>query len=317
MARARATVAFPPSSIPLASPCLAAGKRSTAGYKRRAGEVSLSQLAQSVLGKVSCSAAQGLSSTACMHAYGTAVLHPVRRSLHQPALISTSTLLATASRPHTTSMQPLDKACQCSSWGQRPLSQAQLLYAALDALSAVLIFRGMGQLHHPFQTRNGLLPHTFTYDARHSGGNNGGTADGSKSGSDNPPGGGATGPSAEDSAASNGKAAGGSNGDGGSGSGSSAGGGSAAGSRHVATTWGTGAVHARQQQLFIRRTCGGLGGFNPPRPPVWGNVRSLLACMVAGTSPAGRVSPCWRWRVALRRMLPCRGIAAFPLPGLL
>lgn len=97
-----ATMAFAPQaarSPPPCCPCLAAGKRSTAGYKRRAGEVSLSQLAQSVLGKVRCSAARGLSSTACMHAYGTALLHLIRRSPHQPALISTSTLLATASRP--------------------------------------------------------------------------------------------------------------------------------------------------------------------------------------------------------------------------
>ncbi|KAI7836357.1 hypothetical protein COHA_009779 [Chlorella ohadii] len=96
------------------------GKRSTAGFKRRAGEVSLSMLAQTVLGK------------------------------------------------------PLDKSQQVSNWGQRPLSAQQLSYAALDAFCAVLIFRGLGQEHHPFRTRQGLSHHAFTYDRRHGGVNGGG-----------------------------------------------------------------------------------------------------------------------------------------------
>ncbi|KAL4452648.1 hypothetical protein ABPG75_008310 [Micractinium tetrahymenae] len=88
------------------------GKRSTAGYRKRAGEVSLSVLAQSILGK------------------------------------------------------PLDKSCQVSDWGRRPLSEQQVRYAALDAHAAVLIFRGMGQLHHPFRTRQGLARHVFSVDTR-------------------------------------------------------------------------------------------------------------------------------------------------------
>lgn len=55
---------------------------------------------------------------------------------------------------------------QVSDWGRRPLSEQQLLYAALDAHAAVLIFRGMGQLHHPFGTRQGLARHAFSVDTR-------------------------------------------------------------------------------------------------------------------------------------------------------
>lgn len=65
--------------------------------------------------------------------------------------------------------KPLDKSQQVSDWGRRPLSSQQLEYAALDAHAAVLIFRGMGQLHHPYRTRQGLALHTFCYDSRHGG----------------------------------------------------------------------------------------------------------------------------------------------------
>lgn len=58
---------------------------------------------------------------------------------------------------------------QVSNWGQRPLSAQQLSYAALDAWSAVRIFRGMGEEFHPFRTRQGLSHHAFTYDRRHGG----------------------------------------------------------------------------------------------------------------------------------------------------
>ena len=49
-AAAAARFALPPSILPVL--CFAAGgKRSTAGFKKRAGEISLSVLAQSLLGK--------------------------------------------------------------------------------------------------------------------------------------------------------------------------------------------------------------------------------------------------------------------------
>lgn len=81
---------------------------------------------------------------------------------------------------------------QVSDWGRRPLSEQQVRYAALDAHAAVLIFRGMGQLHHPFKTRQGLARHVFSVDtrqgpaARHgengSGGRNGGGGGGHSGG---------------------------------------------------------------------------------------------------------------------------------------
>lgn len=69
---------------------------------------------------------------------------------------------------------PTPPGAQVSNWGQRPLSAQQLSYAALDAFCAVLIFRGMGQEHHPFCTRQGLSHHVFTYDRRRGGVNGGG-----------------------------------------------------------------------------------------------------------------------------------------------
>lgn len=42
--------------------------------------------------------------------------------------------------------KPLNKAMQVSAWGFRPLSAAQLHYAALDAYAALMIFQRVLQL---------------------------------------------------------------------------------------------------------------------------------------------------------------------------
>ncbi len=39
--------------------------------------------------------------------------------------------------------QPLDKTQQCSDWQSRPLSQQQLLYAALDAQCLVRVYEAL------------------------------------------------------------------------------------------------------------------------------------------------------------------------------
>ena len=36
--------------------------------------------------------------------------------------------------------KPINKAMQCSSWGRRPLTAAQLRYAALDAHATLLVY---------------------------------------------------------------------------------------------------------------------------------------------------------------------------------
>jgi len=78
--------------------------------------------------------------------------------------------------------KPLDKGMQVSDWSRRPLSRAQLEYAALDAHASVLCFRGLGEIYHPFSTRQGLESHVFTYDNSSSAGGGRGGGEGSNSG---------------------------------------------------------------------------------------------------------------------------------------
>lgn len=78
--------------------------------------------------------------------------------------------------------KPLDKGMQVSDWSRRPLSRAQMEYAALDAHASVLCFRGLGEIYHPFSTRQGLESHVFTYDNNSSGGGGRGGGEGSNSG---------------------------------------------------------------------------------------------------------------------------------------
>ncbi|GAB4818833.1 hypothetical protein N2152v2_005879 [Parachlorella kessleri] len=58
--------------------------------------------------------------------------------------------------------KPLDKSSQVSDWARRPLTEAQLRYAALDAHVAVLIFRGLQQLNPAFNVQSGLEPYAFS-----------------------------------------------------------------------------------------------------------------------------------------------------------
>ena len=45
--------------------------------------------------------------------------------------------------------KPLDKQCQVSRWGRRPLSERQLQYAALDALVSVMVYEHLEERHGP------------------------------------------------------------------------------------------------------------------------------------------------------------------------
>lgn len=45
--------------------------------------------------------------------------------------------------------KPLDKQCQVSRWGRRPLSERQLQYAALDALVSLLVYEHLEERHGP------------------------------------------------------------------------------------------------------------------------------------------------------------------------
>ena len=45
--------------------------------------------------------------------------------------------------------KPLDKQCQVSRWGRRPLSERQLQYAALDALVSLLVYVHLEERHGP------------------------------------------------------------------------------------------------------------------------------------------------------------------------
>jgi hypothetical protein len=187
----------------------------------------------------------------------------------------------------------------------------------MDAHAALLVFRGLARLHHPYRTHQGLQQHTFTYDARRpqpsgrngSGGANGRGGDGGANGGGN--GGQRSGRHSQ--------AAGAAIGAGMPASGSSAShgssGGKPGGGRHVsAACWPAASpwpVSTHPSRTLGRRL---------PAAPAWASLRQPVD---KGAAAAASAPPpplrCWQWRMAplLRRALTCRAAARLPLTCLL